>query len=86
MTATTAIVHAPWCNDHGNEPDGPGFCALVRNVDNGAGVEVAETSYGGLSVLLWPPRSDAQVSTAQARQLAAWLIEAAEMVEAAGRQ
>jgi hypothetical protein len=54
-------------------------------VDNGAGVEVAETSYGGLSVLLWPPRSDAQVSTTQARQLAAWLVEAAEMVEAAGR-
>ena len=38
-------------------------CALVGNVENGAGAEVAETSCGGLSVLRWPPRSDALVST-----------------------
>ena len=44
-------------------PDGTGFCALVRNAENGAGVEVSETSYGGLTVLLWPPQGDAVLTT-----------------------
>jgi hypothetical protein len=83
MTTTTAFVHTPWCNSHVDDPDGRGCCPLVGNVDSGAGVEVAQDSTGALGVLLWQAHRGADVTTAEARQLAAWLVEAAELVERA---
>ena len=49
--------------------------------DGGAGVEVAQTD-NELVGLLWDG-VDREVPPAQARQIAAWLVEAAEMAEAA---
>ena len=79
---TTALQHRPWCTDHAtadpHEPGSTGFCS--RTVDVGqVGIELADEPEGTV-ILLWPG-TDRRVTPAQARQIAAELVRAAETVE-----
>ena len=78
----TALQHRPWCDDHAaadpHAATDTGFCSRTVDV-GGVGVELADEPDGTV-ILLWPG-TDHRVTPAQARQVAAELIRAAETVE-----
>ncbi len=90
MTATTATVHEPWCTDHTAALDRghPGWCGLSRWLprnETETTVDVVACSATGpcddvVHVEL-SARGRPDITSQEARQVAAWLVEAADMVD-----
>ena len=90
MTAT--LQHTSWCKEHDlRDEDGAHFCLRtwwsMTNGETDAAVELTtrESEGGRLQIQVWA-NNDGDVDPDEARRLAAGLIEAADLVEAAGPQ
>lgn len=80
------LEHEEWCNDHLDDPDSWGLCSRRWDAPSGMTVELCAKNFNQPVVVDVWPRADVErtegFSPEEARLLAAWLVEAAELADA----
>jgi len=83
---STTTEHRTWCNAHLDTEDGPGLCSRESEPVDTFGIDITEEDHG-LGVFVWHPMRPGQdrrsFTADEARAIAAELVRAAELVEAA---